>query len=196
MAQKPKILAFAGSARTGSYNKKLVNIAADGARKAGADVTILDLKDLPMPLFGEDFEASLQPNEEPNAKKFKDLMRAHDGFLISSPENNWSISALLKNAIDWASRRRPDEKPLECFVDKVVVLMSASPGPFGGIRALPQVAMQLRNVRCIVLPDQVCLGKAAESFNEDGTLKDAKQQAAVEALGARLATVVAKLTRE
>lgn len=193
MASKPKILAFAGSAREGSYNKKLVKIAAAGARGAGADVTWFDFNDHPLPLFGEDFETSLQPNEEPNAKKFKDLLRAHDGFLISSPENNWSISALLKNALDWASRRRPDEKPLECFADKVVVLMSASPGPYGGIRALPQVAMQLRNLRCIVLPDQVCLGKAAEAFNDDGTLRDAKQQVAVEQLGARLATVISKL---
>jgi len=193
VSYQPRILSFAGSAREGSYNKKLVKIAAAGARSAGAQVTILDLKDLPMPLFGEDFEASLQPNEEPNAKKFKDLLRSHDGFLISSPENNWAISALLKNAIDWASRRRPDEKPLECFADKVVVLMSASPGPYGGIRALPQVAMQLRNLRCIVLPDQVCLGKAAEAFNDDGSLKDAKQQASVEQLGARLTTVLAKL---
>ena len=193
MTYKPRILAFAGSAREGSYNKRLVKIAAAGARTAGAEVTLIDLKDFPLPVFNEDFEASLQPNEEPSAKKFKDLLRAHDGFLISSPENNWAMSALLKNSIDWASRRRPDEKPLECFVDKVVVLMSASPGPYGGIRALPQVAMQFRNLRCIVLPDQVCLSKAADAFNDDGSLKDAKQQAAVESLGARLAAVIAKL---
>jgi NAD(P)H-dependent FMN reductase len=193
MSYRPKILAFAGSAREGSFNKKLVKIAAEGARKAGADVTWLDLRDLPMPVFNEDYEASLQPNEEPSAKKFKDLLRAHDGILLSSPENNWSISALLKNSIDWATRRREGEKPLECFADKVVVLMSASPGPYGGIRGLPQVAMLLRNLRCIVLPDQVCLAKAHEAFHENGALKDEKQQAAVEQLGAKLATFLSRL---
>lgn len=192
MAYVPKILAFAGSARKGSFNKKLAHIAAGGARQAGAEVTHLDFADLPLPLFSQDLEASL-PGEEPNAKKFKDLLRAHDGLLIASPENNWTFSALLKNAIDWASRRREGEQPLECFANKVVVLMSASPGPYGGIRGLPQLAMQLRNVRCIVLPDQVTVAHADKAFGPDGALSDPKQQAAVEKLGATLAGFLSKL---
>lgn len=191
MPNTPKLLAFAGSAREGSFNKLLVKIAADGARKTGAQVTLLDLRDLPMPLFDQDLET--REGEHPNAKKFKDLLRAHDGFLIASPENNSSYSALLKNAIDWASRRKPDEQPLECFANKVVVLMSASPGPLGGARGLPQLAALLRFIRCIVLPDQVTVSSAHEAFTEGGALKGAKQQAAVEKLGAVLAGIVAKM---
>ena len=86
----PKILAFAGSSRRDSFNKKLVKIAAEGARLAGAEVTYLDFKDLPMPLFDEDLEAEAGIPE--NVKKFKALMKAHQGLLIASPEYNSSIT--------------------------------------------------------------------------------------------------------
>ena len=101
MAYTPKILAFAGSTRKESFNKKLVKIAADAARAAGAQVTYLDLRDIPMPLYDGDLEAEQGIPE--NAKKFKAMLLAHDGFLISAPEYNSSISGVLKNAIDWAS---------------------------------------------------------------------------------------------
>ena len=97
-----KILAFASSARADSLNKKLVAIAAQGAREAGADVTVVDLADYPMPLFDEDLEA--QQGMPDTARAFKHLLMEHDGFLIASPEYNSAFSPLLKNAIDWASR--------------------------------------------------------------------------------------------
>ena len=101
----PKILAFGGSTRKDSYNHRLAQIAADGAHAAGAEVTRITLRDFSMPLFDEDFEAE---NGKPeNAKELKKLMLEHDGFLISCPEYNSSITAVLKNAIDWVSR--PDE---------------------------------------------------------------------------------------
>src|SRR5262245_35742367 len=109
----PKILAFAGSTRTESYNKKLVRIAAAGARQAGAEVTLIDLRDLPLPLFDEDLESS--EGLPPNARRLKDLFLAHHGLLISAPEYNSSISGVLKNAIDWVSRPVPGEAPLGCF---------------------------------------------------------------------------------
>jgi chromate reductase len=193
MSMKTRILVFAGSAREQSFNKKLARIAAAAVKKEGAEATFIDLRDFPMPVFGEDFEAGLQPQEEPHAKRFKDLLRSHDAFIIASPENNWTYSALLKNALDWASRRREGEKPLECFSDKVVGLLSASPGPFGGIRGLPQLAMLLRNLRCIVLPDQVCVARAGQAFKEDGTLQDPEQQAAVERVAARVVAVATRL---
>lgn len=190
MGHTPKILAFAGSTRSESFNKKLVKIAAAGARAAGAEVTYLDLRDIPLPLFDEDLEKEGLP---PNARKLKDLMLAHDGFLISSPEYNSSISAVLKNAIDWASRPAPNEAPLGCFADKVASLMSASPGALGGLRGLVTVRSILGNIRVLVLPDQVAVSKAHEAFNPDGSMKDAKQQASIEKLGANVAQVLAKL---
>lgn len=88
MTYTPKILAFAGSTRKDSFNKKLVKVAAEGARAAGAQVTYLDLRDIPMPLYDGDLEAESGLPE--NAKKLKAMMIEHDGFLISAPEYNSS----------------------------------------------------------------------------------------------------------
>jgi len=191
MAITPKILAFAGSTRAESYNKKLVKIAAGGARAAGAEVTYLDLRDIPMPLFDEDLEA--QEGLHPNARKFKDLMQAHQGLLIASPEYNSSISGVLKNAIDWASRPALGEAPGACFVDKVAAIMSASPGFLGGLRGLAHVREILGNVGVIVVPAQITVPKSHEAFNADSTLAHAKKQAAVEKLGSLVTTMLIKL---
>ena len=191
MTNSPKILAFAGSTREASYNKMLVKIAAEGARAAGAEVTYVDLRDLPMPLFDEDLEAKEGLPE--NAGKFKDLLIAHQGLLLASPEYNSSITAILKNAIDWASRPRPEEPMLACFKDKVAVLMSASPGALGGLRGLTHVRSILSSIGVLVLPDQKAIPKAYEAFDTDGRLKDLTQQVAVEQLGSKLTTVLAKL---
>ncbi|MEB3123718.1 MAG: NAD(P)H-dependent oxidoreductase, partial [Snowella sp.] len=170
----PKILAFAGSSRRDSFNKKLVKIAAEGARLAGAEVTYLDFKDLPMPLFDEDLEAEAGIPE--NVKTFKALMKAHQGLLIACPEYNSSITPLLKNAIDWASRPEPGEPGLICFRDKVAVIMSTSPGALGGLRGLVHVRAILGNIGVLVLPNQKGIAKAQEAFDENGQLKDEQQQ--------------------
>ena len=191
MAHTPKILAFAGSTRKESFNKKLVKIAGDAARASGAQVTVVDLRDFSMPLYDGDLEAEQGIPE--NAKKFKSLLLAHDGFLISAPEYNSSISGVLKNTIDWASRPVPGEAPLACFSGKVVSLMSASPGALGGLRGLVIVRSLLSNIGVIVLPNQVAVPKAHESFETDGKLKDSKQQASIESLGRDLVGVLVKL---
>lgn len=186
----PKILAFAGSLRTGSFNKKLIQIAVKGARDAGAEVTVIDLRDFPLPVFDEDLEA--KEGIVPNAKKLKEIFTAHQGLMISCPEYNSSISAALKNAIDWVSRPMQGEPPLGPFLEKYCVLMAASPGNLGGLRGLVTVRSILSNIQVTLLPDQVAVVKAHEAFNDDGTLKDAKQQAAVAALGAKLAKILQK----
>lgn len=166
MAIPPKILTFAGSTRAESHNKKLVKIAASGAQAAGAEVTYLALRDIPIPLFDEDLEA--QEGIHPNARKLKNIMLAHQGLLIASPEYNRSIPGVLKNAIDWASRPQP-EAPLACFVDKVAAIMSALPGGLGGLRGLVHVRSILENIKVIVLPDQIAVPKAYDAFNSDRT---------------------------
>jgi NAD(P)H-dependent FMN reductase len=187
----PRILAFAGSTRTESYNKKLVRIAAAGARAAGAEVTLVDLRDLPLPLFDEDLERD--EGLPPNGRKLKDLMLAHDGLLIASPEYNSSITGVLKNTIDWISRPAPGEEPLGCFLNKVAALMSASPGALGGLRGLVTLRSILGNIKVLVMPDQVAVPKAHEAFGEDGRLTDDRQQAAVEKLGSDLTSLLRKL---
>jgi NAD(P)H-dependent FMN reductase len=191
---KPNILAFAGSTRTDSFNKKLIRIAASAARAAGAEVTYIDLRDLPMPLYDGDLEA--QQGLSDNVKKFRALLVGHDGLLISAPEYNSGISGVLKNAIDWASRPLPGESPLVCFTGKVAVIMSASPGALGGLRGLVKVRSILSNIQVLVLPEQIAVPKADEAFNENGTLKDVKQQAAIEALGRRLTEILIKLNQQ
>ena len=188
---KSKILAFAGSTRVDSFNKKLVKIAASGARAAGAQVTCLDLRDLPMPIYDGDLE--IQQGLSDNVKKFRALLMGHDGLLISAPEYNSGVSGVLKNAIDWASRPLPGEAPLACFTGKVAVLMSASPGVLGGLRGLVQVRSILSNIQVLVLSQQIAISKADEAFNVDGTLRDVKQQDAIEALGSSLAEILIKL---
>jgi chromate reductase, NAD(P)H dehydrogenase (quinone) len=186
-----KILAFAGSARQESFNKKLAKIAAEGAKNAGAEVTYLDFRDLPLPLYDEDLEAS--EGLPDNVRQLKELMKAHHGFVIACPEYNSSITPLLKNAIDWASRPATDESPLACFTGKVALLMSASPGGLGGLRGLVHVRSILGNIGVLVLPDQKAIGNAHQVFDENGNLKDRSQQEAIEQLGNKLATVTAKL---
>jgi chromate reductase, NAD(P)H dehydrogenase (quinone) len=187
-----KILAFAGSARSASFNKQLIRIAVSGARLAGAEVMVVDLRDLPMPIYDGDFEA--KEGLPANVKAFKNLLKSHHGLLISSPEYNSSLPALLKNAIDWASRAEAGEPALACFAGKVAGLMSASPGAFGGMRCLVHLRAILGNIKVLVVPEQVSVAKANEAFNPDGTLKDAKLQTAVSDLGGVVARLTAKLS--
>lgn len=191
MTRAPRILAFAGSLRTGSFNKLLVRVAAEGARAAGAEVTLLDLRELPMPIYDADIETERGIPE--NGKRLKSLMSEHDALLISTPEYNTSIPGGLKNAIDWASRSEPGEPVLACFDGKVAGLLSASPGAFGGMRGLITLRAILSNIRVLVIPQQLALPKAHEAFAPDGSLLDPKREAAARAIGAELARVTAKL---
>lgn len=186
-----RLLAFAGSLRKESYNKKLVKIAIKGAKEAGAQVTHIDLKDYPLPVYDGDIEAS--QGLPPNALKLKELMWEHDGFIISSPEYNSSVSGALKNVIDWASRpATPDEKDLSCFVNKYALLVSASIGQLGGLRGLVHLRSILENIYVFVMPRQKCIPLAADAFDGEGNLKNPKDQKAVEALGKQFVETFSK----
>jgi chromate reductase len=191
MTSTPRILAFAGSLRRDSYNKKLARIAADAARAAGAEVTYLDLRDVPLPVYDGDIEAAEGLPE--NAKRLKKLMKEHQGFLIASPEYNSSIPGGLKNAIDWASRAEPNEPALACFKGKVTAIMSASPGNLGGLRGLVTLRSILGNLHVLVIPEQIAISKASEAFTPEGRFVDPKHQASVEAIAARLVHVTLAL---
>lgn len=189
---QPKIIAFAGSLRTGSFNKKLVALAGEAARAAGAEVTVVDLRELALPLFDQDIEdASGLPE---GAKEFKALLRASDGFLIASPEYNSSITAALKNAIDWASRAETDdEPPLAAYKGKVAALMATSPGALGGLRGLVTLRSILGNIGVLVLPDQVAIPSAHEAFDDAGKLKDERKTKQVSNLAKHLVELARKL---
>lgn len=195
MVYRPRILAFAGSLRKDSYNKKLVKIAAQGAKEAGAIVTYIDLKDYPLPIYDQEIEDSQGLPE--NAHRLKELMFQNDGFLLSCPEYNSSVSGVFKNVIDWTSRKaNPEEVYLSCFIDKTICLMSASPGQLGGLRGLVHVRALLSNIYSIVLPKQKSISQAHTAFNLDGSLKDSDQQKEVLELGKQLAEFLNKYRAE
>ena len=188
----PKILAFAGSTRTDSFNKKLIKIAANGARDAGSEVTVIDLRDFPMPVYDGDLEQ--RDGIPPTTRKLKGLMLSHQGFLVSSPEYNSSISGVLKNTIDWASRQSEGEIPLACFKNKIAGLMSASPGGLGGLRGLVHVRAILENIGVLVIPEQIAVAKAHEAFNIDGSMKNKDQEEQVKKIGYNVAKLLMKLS--
>jgi NAD(P)H-dependent FMN reductase len=139
-------------------------------RDLGIEVTTVNLKDFPMPLYDGDLEESEGLPEQAN--RFYDLMKQHDGFLISCPEYNSSITPLLKNTIDWASRPRIGDAPLAAFSGKIAALVATSPGALGGLRGLVHVTSILQNIGTMVVPGQVAVGKSPEALGEDGTIKD------------------------
>jgi len=191
MAQTARILAFAGSLRAESFNRKLLREGIAALEAAGAQVTHLDLRDYPLPLFDQDLEAA--EGVPKNAQAIKALFKQHNGLLIAAPEYNSSVTALFKNTIDWVSRREEGEAPLECFTGKTAALLSASPGALGGLRGLVHVRAILGNIGVIVLPEQFALSKADAAFDEDGRLRDAALQDKVTAIAQRLAEVTARL---
>lgn len=165
------ILFFAGSARRDSYNKKLARKAYDMARAEGAAATLIDLRDFPMPIYDGDLEAESGLPE--NAKKLKQLFVEHRGLFIASPEYNSSISPLLKNSLDWISRKESaDEPPLIAYQNKVAALGATSSGHFGGLRGLVILRMLLGNIQVTVLPKQLAIPYYKQAFNEAGELVD------------------------
>jgi chromate reductase, NAD(P)H dehydrogenase (quinone) len=155
-----KVLAFAGSLRKGSYNKALIRAAVKLAPENMA-IEVFDLEGIP--LFNQEFEA----NPPQRIKEFKDKIRGADALLIATPEYNYSVSGVLKNAIDCASRPKADT-PL---MGKPVAIMSASTGRLGGARAqyhLRQTFVFL-DMQPVNRPE-VMLADAAHSVDAQGNL--------------------------
>ncbi|HWA28674.1 MAG TPA: NAD(P)H-dependent oxidoreductase [Lacunisphaera sp.] len=187
MAAAPKILAFCGSARKESLNQKLLNVTVDAVRAAGGEVTLVSLRDYPLPLYDGDLEdASGLPD---NARKLIDLIKAHAGLLVASPEYNSMITPLLKNTIDWCTRD-DDNNP---FPGRIAAVVSASPGALGGIRSLKMAQQLLLHLGCHVVPGNTMLPQAHKAFGDDGKLTDLRTQKSVQELAARLVETVRKL---
>jgi NAD(P)H-dependent FMN reductase len=192
----PGILCFAGSARKDSVNKLLVKVAMKGINDVGVKANFIDLADFDMPVYNEDFRRS---NGFPDSVlRLKQLMHDHQGMLIAAPEYNSSITALLKNAFDWASVELPHEKPnsLTCFRGKVAGLVAASPGALGGLRGLFHVREILQNVGVLVLPDMFALSHAYGAFDEAGDLKDESNRSRAQNVGMQLAQLTIEVANK
>jgi chromate reductase len=182
----PRILAFSGSARLESLNRKLLAVAVQAVRATGAEVTLLDLNDYVLPLYHGDLEDA--EGLPANAVKLIELITQHAGLLVASPEYNSMFTPLLKNTIDWCTRG--EENP---FIGKVAAVVSASPGPLGGVRSMQLAKQLLLHLGCHVVPAQCTLAKAHEGFDEAGHLKDPHRQKSVEAVAAGLFQLVTRL---
>lgn len=195
MAKTPRILAFAGSLREHAYSKRIVKTAINGAENAGAEVTYIDLRDFPMPIYNADDHE--QNGFDENAAKLQRLLSEHQGLLICSPEYNGSLSGALKNAIDWTSRPSSEFKMGEVFGGKVGAIMTESPGGFGGLRCLGHLRSILSILGVNVLPSEIAVGKVHEMFDgDDAAMTNAAMKKLLESLGESLVDTLRKLHGE
>ncbi|HYP69201.1 MAG TPA: NAD(P)H-dependent oxidoreductase [Thiobacillaceae bacterium] len=153
-----RLLAFAGSLRRESFNRKALNHAVNGAREAGAEVNMIDLADYPLPLFDQDQESVSGVPE--NAVALKRLFIENAGLLLACPEYNSSITPLLKNTLDWVSRPWQSQSGSVPYRNKIAGLVAASASSLGGIRGLRHVREILTTLGVIVIPRQQVVSNA------------------------------------
>jgi chromate reductase, NAD(P)H dehydrogenase (quinone) len=187
MVAAPRILAFSGSARRESLNRKLLAVAVEATREAGGEVTLIDLNEYPLPLYHGDWED--EQGMPSKAVELVQLIAQHPALLIASPEYNSFITPLLKNTLDWCTRGETNP-----FVGKVAAVVAASPGIFGGVRSMQHARHLLLHLGCHVVPAQCSLPKADEAFDEQGKLKEARAQKAVRTLAAELVRTARRMT--
>jgi|CXWL01.1.fsa_nt_gi chromate reductase len=163
------VLAICGSIRAQSWNKKLLALAAAQLIEAGVDVDVFDLKAANFQQYDADIEATGLPAAVIDLKA---RIAKAEGLLLVSPEYNYSIPGLLKNAIDWATRP-PATNP---FKGKLVAQMGATTGQGGTL--LAQAAIRHIMVGCMAwsLPGMFVVSKADSAFDEQGQLRDAAQK--------------------
>jgi chromate reductase len=184
--RSPRILVFAGSIRTASFNARLAALAVKELAVLNVDVTRISLLDYPMPLYNGDIEA--EQGAPANAVKLKRLFGVHQGVFIASPEYNASITPLLKNTLDWISRVREQPEPaLAAYRQRIFALGAASNGTYGGYRSL-MALRQVLELGCgaLVLPGQIAVNAAATAFDDMDNLRDERQAERLRAVLAQL----------
>ena len=144
---KKHFIAIAGSLRKESLHKRLLHEVAAIATQINITITIIHLNDYPLPLFNEDIEQT----ENPTITNLRQLISISDGLIIASPEYNGSISAVLKNTIDWLSRDRT------FFKNKKIAIMSCSPSPHGGTTGLSHLRDILTHTKANVIKTQISI---------------------------------------
>ena len=191
MTNKIKILALAGSLREHALSKRVVKTAINGAKRAGAEVTYIDLRDYPMPIYNLDDHEKNGFDE--HALRLQELFTQHDGFLIATPEYNGSLSAALKNAIDWVSRPSNVYPRSAVFAGKFAAMMASSPGSLGGVRSLSHLRGVLTSISVNVLPQEIAVPFAEDKFaGDDEEMIDESMKARLEDLGALLVEMLKK----
>jgi chromate reductase len=167
-----KILVLSGSTRAGSHNTRLAALAAKELTLIDADVTRISLADYPLPLYEADLES--KTGAPANALKLKQMIAAHRGVFIASPEYSASVTPMLLNAIDWVSRVRERGDPTyAAFKGRVFAISSASPARTGGLRSL-MALRQILELGCgaLVIPEQIAIPQADNAFDEMDNIAD------------------------
>jgi chromate reductase, NAD(P)H dehydrogenase (quinone) len=185
----PKILVIPGSTRVGSHNVKLAALAVKELTLNDIEVTRISLADYELPIY----EAGIEIRGGPpaNALRLKQMIMAHQGVFIASPEYSASVPPLLKNAIDWVSRVRERGDPTyAAFKGRIFAISSASPNALGGVRSL-LVLRQILELGCgaLVIPEQVTIANADLAFDEMDNIADTGTANLLRAQLARLVDV-------
>lgn len=167
-----RVLAFSGSTRQESYNQKLASEVANMAAQMGAHVTLVNLKNYPIPLYDGDLEA--KQGMPSNAKQLRQMMKQSDIIVITSPEYNASVSGVLKNTLDWASRGESGGSSKEAFKDKKFILMAASLGSTGGARGLVHLKTIVEDIGGSVISHHIAIPQAYSAFDPQGNLINTK----------------------
>lgn len=173
-----RIVGICGSTREKSLNKILLRRALNIASNRGWEVLFIDLSEYPLPLYDGDLEEDGIPE---NVSKLKAILNSADALIFSSPEYNSSFSGVLKNFIDWCSRKTEEgEKPLTCFRYKRAQLISTSPGKLGGLRGLYSLRTLLSNMKVVVFPDLIAYPKGDKLFDSEGYFLSQKDEVKLE----------------
>jgi chromate reductase, NAD(P)H dehydrogenase (quinone) len=181
-SRPPRILAFAGSLRKSSLNRRLLRYASDGARAAGALVEELPPEFLQLPLYNGDLEGN--GRYPADVETWRAQIREADGLLIASPEYNHGVSGVLKNAIDWGSR------PPNVFGGKVAASFGTTTGVYGSARSQMSLRLILTPLGVWVVPKTVLIPHANHAFDETGELKEPKLRDELAAVGRILAGAI------
>ena len=177
-----RLLILPGSARTGALSGQLAAFAARLAEQQGLQARLFDLRALDLPLYDGDLEAA--HGVPASALALQAALLESDAVLLVTPEYNGFPTPLVINAFDWLSRIAATEQHpagLAATTNKPVALLSTSPGPLGGLRAMNTLRQYLQMAfAMLVAPQQYALGRAHEAFDAQGTLRDARAAQSVQ----------------
>lgn len=191
---KPRIVVMAGSRRREAVSRRVAAACALALEAAGAEVERIELDDYPAPLYDGDLEAASGLPEA--IVRLQRVLHASDGLLVVNPEYNGSLTPLLKNTLDWCSRPNPADPERsggKVYAGRVAAVVGSSPGALGGMRVLFHVRDVLGYLGMQVIPQQLAVGRAGEAVGADGRLRDAAQQAMLDALAAALVDTARRL---
>jgi chromate reductase, NAD(P)H dehydrogenase (quinone) len=166
--QPIRLLVFSASLRSGSFNTRLAELAAVTVEANGGEVDRASMHDFDCPSYDQDLQSEGFPS---GAQEFRHRLELCDGFVVSAPEYNASMPGLLKNAIDWVSRYRPQP-----FNEKCGLLLSASPSMMGGNRGAWALRIPFEHLGARVYPDMFSLAQAHNAFTQEGRITEQRLQ--------------------